>query len=278
MTIMVNGQFGQNGAYWSAPGDSNIEFSKFASLQAACASTGYDSNFGPGAWYTSTAAGTSGTEIMTLAGDPTCVVPALNAATMLVTDPDQGYMITDYDVLMKLSYWKIDVPPIRIVPDVLHNCETISVRIETLDQSTGGICRDCNATCECIIDVAKVCCTSTTSGECLFPYFTSTTAPNDAQPWWNGIAIVNTGSAAGTATLTVKQVDGASGSYTTPSIPAGSMFVRTLDGIPFTGSGLGDQAVWIDAVTTFSSMDGFAIIGNTQTGESMGYLCRKSCD
>jgi hypothetical protein len=197
---------------------------------------------------------------------------------MIVTDPDAGYTITAYDQLTKLSYWLIDIPPIRISSSVLHNCEVISVKIETLDQSSGGICRDCNATCECIIDVAKVCCETPTMGSCLFPYFASLTEPTATQPWWNGIAIVNTGSTAGTATLTAHQQDGATGTYTTPSIPAGSIFVRTLDSIAFEGSGLGDLPVWINVVTTFSLMDGFALMADSDTGESMGYLCRKSCN
>jgi len=280
MTIMVNGAYGQKGAYWSQPGDADIEFGKYKSKSLACSTAGYGSNFGPGTWWKTDSTGASTTQVNTLAGNPTCDVAAGNQATLLVTDVTAGATISVADEVNKRSYWKIDVPPIRIDPSVLHNCEIISVKIELLDQSTGGICADCVAVCECIIDVAKVCCPSTGgSASCLYPYFSSTTEANDAQPFWNGIVVVNTSSVAGSATLTVYQQDQKVGTYTISEIKANSMFVQALENIGFSGSGLGDKPVYINVTTTFPSMDGFAIIANTATGESMGYLCRKpKCD
>jgi len=276
MTIMVNGAYGQKWAYWSAPADANIEFGKHASKTLACNNPDYTSNFGPGTFWKTDSTGASTTQVNTLAGGTVCEIPAANQATLLVTNVTSGYTITAADETNKLSYWKIDVPPIRIDPTVLHNCEIISVKIELLDQSTGGICADCVAVCECVIDVAKVCCPSTGgTASCLYPYFSSTTEANDAQPFWNGIVVVNTSAVAGTATLTVYQQDGKVGTYTTPSIAAHSLYVQALENISFSGSGLGDKPIYINVSTTFPSMDGFAIIANTATGESMGYLCRK---
>jgi len=279
MTILVDGLAGQRGAYWSAPGTTDIAFAMFAHQADACAATAYTSSFGTGKWYKTNSSGTATDEVTGLASNSSCAPTSGQQATQIITDPDKGYTITLADETAKLSYWWIDIPYIRINPSVLHNGELISVKIETLDQSTGGICADCVATCECIVDVARVCPTSGSSGStCLYPYFSSTTEATDAQPFWNGIVVTNTSSIAGTATLTVHQQDGKAGTYTTPSIPAGSMFVQALENIGFSGTGLGDLPVYITVTTTFPSMDGFAIIANTATGESMGYLCRKPCD
>jgi hypothetical protein len=271
MTILVNGLAGERGAYWSNGASAAVRFGKYATLKDACADTtvGMVNTFGAGKFYKSDLT----TEVTTLTADTTCVVPAANQATVIVTNPTAGYVITAADVLNKLSRWWIDIAPIRIDKNVLHNGETISVKIETLNMNTGGICADCVSTCECIIDVAVVCCSTATSS-CLFPYFTSTTAATAEQPYWNGIAIVNTSATAGTATLTVKQKDGKSGSFTTPAIPAYSMYVAALENVAFVGTGLGGLPVYIKVVGTFTGLDGFAMIANTATGESMGYLCR----
>ncbi len=276
MTILVDGRAGQNGAYWSQPASANIAFSKFATQELACAATAYVSQFGPGKFYKTDSNGVATTEVTSLTGGTTCTVPTANQATQIITDPGSGYTITLQDETDNLSRWLINIPEMRIDTSVLHNCETISVKIETLDQNTGGICAECTATCECIIQVAKVCCATPSSSTCLFPYFTSTTAPNDAQPWWNGIAIINTGSSDGTATLLVTQTDGVKGEVTV-DVAAGAIYVEMLKDIEFTAAGgtLGDKPVWIQVNTTFTSMDGFAIIADSTTGESMGYLCRK---
>jgi hypothetical protein len=277
LTILVNGVAADNqGAYWAdTAAATNIEFGMYATAAETCAagagnSLGYGGKperfFGPGAYYKA-----NGTSTATPQTDDTCAVGASNRPIMITTDIAKGYTITQYDVDNKLSRWWIILPSMRIDPTVLFNGETISVKIETLDQATGGICSTCVATCECVIDVARVCPAGST-GACLFPYFTSTTAGGD---YWNGIALVNTGNAPGTATLTVYQQDGKRGTFTTPVVAGGSMFVQALENIGFTGTGLGDMPVYIKVNSTFGSIDGFAMIANSQSGESMGYLCRK---
>ena len=279
MTILVNGLPGQNGAYWvGGAAAADVQFAMFAHQADACAATAFGTyHFGEGKFYKTDAAGKqSGDPVTTLAaGTTACAIPAANQATMIVTDPDRGYTITPEDEETKTSYWWINIPLVRVDPAVLHNCERISVKIETLDQGSGGICADCVASCACTIDIANVCCTTASSNTCTFPYFTSTGASGSGNPFWNGIAVVNTSNGAGTATLTVTQKDGKTGTFTTPSIPAGSMYVSTLANIAFTGTGLGGVPLWIKAVSTFSGIEGFAMIANTATGESMGYLCRK---
>ncbi len=156
MTILVNGKAGQNGAYWSAPASANLRFSKFATLSEACQASAYVNQFGPGKFYKTDSVGVATTEVTTLAGDPTCAVGTANQATQIITDQSAGYTITLQDETDKVSDWWIDIPPIRIDRNVLHNGETISVRIETLDQNIGGICAHCVATCQSTVEVAKV--------------------------------------------------------------------------------------------------------------------------
>ncbi len=245
LTILVNGQAGENGAYWSDPASANVQFGLFPTIASACSAEAYTTEFGPGKFFKSDQT----TEVTTLIADPDCDVPSDNQATVIVTDPDQGYTITGPDETNKLSRWWINIPEIRIDPSVLHNGEKISVKIETLDQSTGGICALCVATCECIIDVAFVCPAGSSTSSCLFPYFTSTTAATAESPYWNGIAIVNTSSTAGTATLTVHQKDGTIATFTTPEIAGGSMFVSALEGINFDGNHRGNRrAGWSAAL------------------------------
>ena len=126
-----------------------------------------------------------------------------------------------------------------------------------------------------LIIVAKVCCGENSA--CFFPYFTSTTGVTPEQPYWNGIAIVNKGGSSGTATLSVFQQDGVKGTFTTPVVAPGSMFVAALENIDFTATGgtLGGLPVFIDVTSTFGQIDGFAMMSNSDNGDSMGYLCRQ---
>lgn len=285
LTLLVNGVAGDNlGAYWAdTAAATNIEFGSYALTEETCTDTAWLSLgfgtpknltprfFGPGKYYLADGV----TEVVSTYRGDACVVPTANRAVVVNTDVTAGYLITADDVLNKLSRWWIILPEMRV--DNLQPNDKISVRIETLDQASGGICATCRATCVCVIDVAQMCPTSgdLTGTSCLFPYFTSTTAATPGNPYWNGIAIVNTSSKAGVAVLSVYQQDGMTGTFTTPSIAGHGMYVAALENIGFFGTGLGDMPVYISVSSTFEAVDGFAMIANSETGESMGYLCRK---
>lgn len=271
MTILVDGAEGENGAYWSAPADANIAFGMFSSTTEACAATVQDRLFGAGKFYKSDCI----TEVAALAADPACTVPVANQATKILTDMDQGYTVTALDELDKLSHWWIDIPPIRIDRTVLHNGETISVKIELLNQASGGICAACTSVCDCTIAVAKVCCYAVSgSSKLTFPYFTSITAGN----WWNGIVILNKSSVSGTATLTAQEQDGSVGTATV-NVPAKSMFVDLLSNITWSGTDLGNSPCYITVIPDYGErddLDGFAMMGNGT--EAQGYLPRRCSD
>jgi hypothetical protein len=268
MTILVNGQPGERGAYWSAGASANVAFQPFGVNDNVCTATTTARHFGTGLFEKY-----NGTDVTTLTGDTTCTVPAANQATVIRTDTlalGGGYTITAADEALNLSRWWIDIAPIRIDPAVLHNGETISVKVELLNDSSGGICSECESVCECTIDVAKVCCVTTTSYyDLLFPYFTRVGLD---EFWWNGIAIVNTSSTAGTATLTAYEQDGSVGTATL-TIGAKSMFVGLLENITWTGTDVGNSPCYIYVTTTFTGADGFAMLAN-DAHDSMGYLPR----
>lgn len=284
MTILVDKndglgpRAGQNGAYWATT-DPYVYFNKYASIDLACADTAFDFSFGTGHYYKTT--NLTSTGYITPYTGTLCDVPTTQEATIYVTDRTAGYTITLQDEIDALARWAIDIPLIRIDPGILHNGECIYVRVEFLNQNIGrGICSDCPPICEGTIKVACVCCSDEEkTSSCFFPYFTSVVAPDDINPYWNGIAIQNTSSVAGKATITASEKDGVGkGTFTTPDpIPAGGMFVATLDTLTFDGN-LGSGQVFLTVTTEFPTMDGFAMMANSLTGESMGYLCRKGCN
>jgi len=287
MTILVDKndglgpKDGQNGAYWAAGNAASdpyyVLFGRYADLTVACTdSAGLVDSFGPGHFYKkglvqpSSAIGTSaGTE---------CDVASNNEATVYITERTAGYEITQTDEVQALVHWRVDIPPMRIEPTRLHNAECIYVLVEFLKQGITGICFDCPPVCYALIKVACVCCEDIdNTSSCFFPYFTSTKAADPSQSlyYWNGIAIQNTSAIKGTATLAASEADGVGkGTYTTPEIPAGGMFWSALEALDF-GSGIGSGPVFITVTTTFPGMDGFAMMANSESGESMGYLCRK---
>jgi len=153
MTILVNDQPGEKGAYWSLPADGTVRFGMYTLNELACAGDALES-FGPGHFYKASDL----TVPISIAGDTTCQVPPANRATVYVTDPTAGYTITREDENLALNRWFVQMPPIRIDRAVLHNCESIKVRVEFLNQTPGhGICTDCPSACEGTIHVAYVC-------------------------------------------------------------------------------------------------------------------------
>ena len=265
MTILVDkhdgaGKIaGANGAYWSGiTATPLMNFNPTAvDAAAACKLTAFTSNFGAPSFFLSDAT-TPGTP---LAGAG-CTFAAANKTT-IITTPASAIALNGSEG----PAWWIDIPPIRIDPAVLHNGETISVKIELYDWSVVPICPACVVTlCDCTIDVALVCCSKTTATTLVFPYFTSLTAGY----WWNGIAISNPTGAAGTCTLTAQQMNGKVGTATV-AVPANSMFVSWLETMTFAGTGLGASACYITASCNYGGAFGFAMMA-TDDHDSMGYL------
>jgi hypothetical protein len=260
MTVLVNGQAGDRGAYWSGTtAPAAITFQDATTWALACAIVPpLARSFGAPSYYLSDGV----TAAVPLAGVG-CTYAAANKATILTT-PAPGFVI----LAGMGSYWQIDVPPIRIDPAVLHNGEVISVRVEMYDPTAPTpICPVCvSCLCQCEIPVATVCCTIPAPSTTLtFNYFTSLTAGD----YWNGIAIANSGAAAGSCVLSATEQDGSKGTATV-AVPAGGMFVDLLENITFTGTGLGGVPCFISAKCNWAGAIGFGMMANG-SGASMGY-------
>lgn len=260
MTVLVDGAPGENGAYWSLGASAAVDFNAYNSAAAACAGTVQDRTFGAGEFlrYSDGVIIPGGS----LIGDPTCTVPPAAQATVILTDEAAGYTITAQDALDKMSHWWIDIAPIRIDPAVVQSGQVISVMIELLNQESGGICADCTPVCECIIDVAIVCCDTATTYSMTFPYV----LPGEAG-WNTGIVVSNL--SAGTchavvpanmvATFTLTDKTGAQFTYEksdfTTAVWSGWLndMLPEFDGTPEIGPG------WLKVTTNFT-VDGYEFL------------------
>lgn len=244
------------GAYWSS---TNLLAGGFASLASACAGV---ATVDTGAAAYQRLDGTSSTPRAAAIGS--CDLTAAQKAVTLTTP------LSALGISAGQTFLFLDLPPFNYDPDEIQAGDVVKVRVTV----TGA---GCSAFTLPDFTVGTFgCALAPTSGALLFPYFTGVAAGD----WWNGIVVVNTGSTAGTATLTVHEKDGSVGTFTTPSIPAGSMFVDLLENIIFTGTGLGGNTtgLWIGVTTTgisSANVDGFGMMANGATSEAMGYLPRK---
>lgn len=267
MEILVNGQTGAKGAYWSGTGTpATINFNNYLTPTAACNAATSDQvkTFGAPTFYLA-----DGTTVAGLTADPTCTVPAANRATILSTPRGAaaGYLITPADV--NLAAWWIDIPPIRVDPAVVKSGDIISVNIQLFDATLTPVCPTCVVClCQCTIDVARVDCSAGGTGptsSLLFNYFTSLTAGD----YWNGMAIANPSSTSGSCTLTAHEADGSVGTATV-TIDAGKMFVGLVESLTWAGTGLGGSPAYISASCNYGGAFGFAMMSN-KTHDSMGY-------
>jgi len=267
MEILVNGQAGERGAYWSGTGvPGTINFMNFTTQALACAAlpAAQVKTFGTPIFYRGD--GSTSVAAAALTTDTTCTVPAGARSTILTTPfgAAQGYLITLADV--NVPYFWIDVPPIRIDPKVIAAGAIISVNIQLFDATQTPVCPSCIIPlCGCTIDVAQVGCTAAVSTTLLYPYFTSLTAGD----YWNGIAIGNPTSSAGSCTITAYEKDGSQGTATV-AVPGNALFVDVLQNITFAGTGLGGVPLYLSATCNYGGAFGFGMMSNP-AGASMGY-------
>ncbi len=186
MTVLVDGVAGQLGAYWADPNINDIDMFTYGTADGEPCDTalGNPESFGAVNYWQSDRI-TAATPLAGTSCDP---IPAGNQAVVLFSaTPTTGFTIQQVDVDEKRHEWWIDIPGMRIDRNVLHDDELISVKIELLAAGTGGICADCDAVCECIIDVANVCCEEAVISKCMyFPYVLP-----GATTWHTGIVVTN---------------------------------------------------------------------------------------
>ncbi len=277
MTILVDGQAGDNGAYWSdtavAPGGNvfagigaGILWDSALTQANACAIPSHGAGvpvapavssdtFGPETYYLS-----DGVTVADPLGSTACSVPAANRATVLeASNIGPGTLVGGEG-----EWWWIDIPPIRADPSLLAAGSTIQVQICLLDDAGTSICGGCTI-CECVIDVAQMCCASAapTTG-LVFPYFASNAS------YWRGVAIINPSTSTGTITMTLHDVAGNTATAS-GTAPAGGMFVDSLDNLTWTGAADTNGRCWVSATCNFGAAEGAAMMGSGST-INMGYI------
>lgn len=125
--------------------------------------------------------------------------------------------------------------------------------------------------------VATACSNAGTSSSTTlrFPYLTP--LDGSLSPWWCGFLITNHSSAAGTAVLTLQDVNGNKATFTTPSIAAGKQFnsadmtiTQLIQSTTDAGGDVGSAAYSITAECGFGDARGLVFMGNG--AESTGYI------
>ena len=256
MTILVNDGEGDHGAYWAEPfWDSKSNLDLFKSHKSQCVGTAVQTrNFGNVTFYLADYT-TTGIPNNTTA----CTVDDDEKVVRMLSNTGSGYTVTSADILNNLSHWWIDIPKIRLTTDIAK-CDKVSVKIELLSKRVGGICAECEAVCECIIDVALACCDCGVVPEgCIyFPYVIT-----GSSPWVTGLVVTNLSSSVAIAemeaTFTLTDDNGDVFCYTKTDFDT-KVWAFNLDGVladwgwaPLPG------AAWLKVETNFL-VDGYQFL------------------
>ncbi len=255
LEILVNGLAGDRGVYFS---NVNPLTAGDPTLAGACAAM-------PGA--------AIGAKTMFLADGVTISAGAAAIADCTIAAADRAVILTTAGHNMNLAagddYMLINLPPFNYNLASINEGDVVTIRV-TLNRLPCGTIGPHDiiiGTFGC--DIVPV------ANWLRYPYFTNF----DSTAWWNGIVVDNLSAAAGTAiTLYLFEKDGDIGQAVVAVDPQ-SQYVALLSNITWTvavagGSGvIGDVSGYIIACTDFVA-DGFAMIANDNSGESMGYLPR----
>ena len=170
------------------------------------------------------------------------------------------------------SLW-VDMPAMNYDLDEINEGDIVQVKI-TISKIP------CGEVIEATINVGTFGCEDPAAAtyNITFPYFTEITGDN----FWDGVAIVNESANDGTATLMIYEADG--DIFTAEvDVDAQSMYVVDTSAllaiaseVSDNGGGvMGDSRFYMTVESTFTPIDGFAMMANPNTGESMGYLPRQ---
>jgi len=268
LEITVNDETGDNGVYWTnddlvvmVDADTTEMCDEDALTTGSAVTTFANLDGGAPNYAGYTATGTTDT-----AGDAPAAAdctPTNKIVTLLTDANNLSVNGTDDDTI-----W-VSIPAMNYDPTKVEAGDVVGVKV-TLLQAPCGVLLTEN------FEIGTFDCPAAGSSQSLtFPYFTNMSGDS----YWDGIVITNLGSTAGTATITVYEADGDTGTMTA-AVGANSQYVNLLSAMVASmtvgGSGdgvLGNATVYITVTTDFSA-DGFAMIAKAATGESMGYLPR----
>lgn len=248
MELLVNGAAGDNGVYFEAPSagfqfanDLSVLKGPFTANRPASAHQFY---LGTGA--KTTKAPASG-----------CDRPDDQKITKIVSK-----VVGVNSTVTSMSYLRVNVPSVAVAKSVAG--DEIAVKITI----TQGRCSTLFADTYKLFKMVDKCPADAeaTSGKLVFPYFA------DA-PYWNGMALTNTGTAPVNATLAIVDAKGGKASIDVV-VPAEGMYVDLLENIIMGQSATNGtvnykERCYIIVTPQSGNLKGFAMMGNA--GESMGY-------
>ncbi len=258
MEILVNGQSGDNGVYWS----SQLPLSEgYGTKDDACDATNANGAALGAATY-ELANRSAATPEAPHSDD--CDVEADGRAVVM------NIAACDLNLAAQDDFLWFNLPALNYDIDDVQEGDVVTVEITINKVPCGQLFTG-------IWEIGTFGCQAPgVSNTILFPYFTNMEA---AESYWDGIAIVNLGSTDGTATLTIYEADGDVATMDV-NVSANSSYVNLLSamisGMTLTTSvdgTLGNARVYIRVAADFN-VDGFAMMANSDTGESMGYLPR----
>jgi hypothetical protein len=194
-----------------------------------------------------------------------------NECTVATADKDQTITVSDVALVGaagQRALW-LDLPAMNYDLSEITEGDDVEITVTITKAPCGTIINQTFTvgTLGCIAEGV--------SQDITFPYFTEITGDS----YWDGFAITNLGGNNGTAVLTIYEQDG---DVFTASVDvsAHSMAVMPTSDLlaiatQTVGTGtMGDARFYMEVEADFN-VDGFAMIANSATGESMGYLPRK---
>jgi hypothetical protein len=251
LDILVDGQPGENGVYWT---NEVLETDGYTTQALACAALEDDGEpLGGVATYT-LASGTAATPVAAITN---CIIPsAARAVTMLTVGDDLDLGVSD-------AWLYIDLPGMHFDSTFVAG-QVLSVKVTLLKAPCG----------ELFVGTWEIgtagCTAAAIANNIRYPYFAKTGA------YANALIITNYSAADGTANITIYEQDGDAFTASVPVL-ANSLFVDLLGNLVMTqisGAGtFGDARSYVIISGDFA-IDGAAMITNPATGESIGYLPR----
>lgn len=241
------------GVYWS---NENLGYESYATTAAACADTNAVS-----ASAATDQAGVAAAPV-TAGADSCTLAPATKVQTIKV----EGVALVT--AAGQRALW-LDMPAFNYDLSEITAGDDVEVSVNITKDPCGVVMN------KTLVVGTLGCVAPGVSQSVTFPYFTEITGDS----FWDGFAVTNLSGTDGSADLTIYEADGDVFTATV-AVKAHSMAVmNTADLIAIatqtSGTGtMGDARFYMEVNADFN-VDGFAMMANPATGESMGYLPRK---
>ncbi len=266
--IRVNGAAGEHGVYWSSTAPAYA-----TSDSTLCGTTVAETGFAGQTYYKADGSTEVAPADLVGAGSNNCsAVKAAGKAVSFKTDAEAIFSAGDF-------FFELNLPPFVYNLAEVNPGDVVSVHVTLSKATCGSYSFDlCMGTfvAKCSVDPTK------TTGSCILPFVASLAA---GDTYWNGIAISNNSSTAGTVTLTAYKADNTTATATV-SVPAKGIvsgFVYDTTKFPWTGTTPAGVPAYIQLQSTgFATPDlnAFVFMSDSisttdATSNSMGYTCVK---